>query len=133
MNIAWLWKAGDLLFKVGRGAASLFTGGSLDSILNTIERGMDDEVEKERVKADVTKTWINAQANLLQGRTWWFQLFFVMPLGLYFASACVQAAFPALSWGLGDLPGPLEEWAVYIVSALFIVDGTKTAINSFKR
>lgn len=133
MNLGWLWSAGEFLFKLGRGVAGVFTGGSLDSILGTIERGMSDDVEKERTKADVVKTWINAQASLLTGRTWWFQLFFVVPLGLYFSSVCFQAAFPQWSWGTGDLPSPMDEWAMYIVSALFIVDGTKAAIGTFKR
>lgn len=133
MNLAFLWGVGEFLFKLGKGVASVFTGGNLDSILNSIEKGMSDEVEKERTKADVVKTWINAQASLLTGRTWWFQLFFVIPLGLYFSSACFQAAFPFWAWGLGELPSPMDEWAMYIVSALFIVDGTKAAIGTFKR
>lgn len=133
MNIGWLFSAGKLLLNVGRGVASIFTGGSLDSILSTIDRGMDDEVEKERVKADVTKTWINAQAGLLTGRTWWFQLFFVVPLGLYFSSVCFQAAFPHLAWGTGELPVPLDQWAMYIITALFIVDGSKAVTGMLKR
>jgi hypothetical protein len=133
MNLSLLFKAGEFLFKLGRGVAGVFTGGSLDSILGSIERGMSDEVEKERTKADVVKTWINAQASLLTGRTWWFQLFFVVPLGLYFSSVCFQAAFPMWAWGTGVLPSPMDEWAMYIVSALFIVDGTKAAIGTFKR
>ena len=133
MTLAWLLTAGSWLFKIGRGVAGVFTGGSLDSILSSIERGMSDDVEKERTKADVVKTWINAQAALLTGRTWWFQLFFVIPLGVYFSSVCIQAAWPQIAWGIGDLPSPMDEWAMYIISALFIVDGTKAAIGSFKR
>lgn len=133
MNLGWLWSAGQFLFKLGSGVASIFTGGSLDSILATIDKGMDNEVEKERTKADVVKTWINAQAGLLTGRTWWFQLFFVIPLGLFFASTCWQAAFPMWAWGLGTLPSPMDQWAMYIVSALFIVDGSKAVTSMLKR
>lgn len=111
--------------------AGLFVGGSLDSILNTIEKGMDDETTKEQVKADVTKKWIEAQANLLVGRTWWFQLFFVVPLGVYWSALLWVSAFPGLGWEVAALPSPYYEWAAGIVSALFIVDGGKALIGRF--
>ena len=109
-----------------------FTGGGLDNILKTIDKGMDDGVRKEEVKADVTKKWIDAQANLLVGRTWWFQLFFVIPLGLWFAVVILDTILPG-QWYIGELPDPLDEWATYIISALFIVDGGKALIGRFTK
>lgn len=115
---------------VGKSALQVFTGGTLDSILRTIDKGMDDEVEKERVKADVTKKWIDAQAQLLVGRTWWFQLFFVIPAGIYW-TALILAQFPVLNWTVYRMPGFAEEVFLGIVSALFIVDGGKALIGRF--
>jgi hypothetical protein len=112
---------------------SFFTGGSLDSILNTIEKGMDNEAAKEQVKADVTKKWIDAQANLLVGRTWWFQLFFVVPLGVYWSALLWVNAFPWLGWTVHALPSPYYEWAAAIVSALFIVDGGKAILGRLNK
>lgn len=112
---------------------SLFVGGSLDKILNTIDKGIDDEVKKEEVKADVTKKWIDAQANLLVGRTWWFQLFFVVPLGVYWSALLWVSAFPSLGWEVAALPSPYYEWAAGIVSALFIVDGGKALLGRFTK
>lgn len=120
---------GSWLFKLGRGIGSLFTGGNLDSILKTIEKNLDDETAKETVKADVTKKWIEAQANLLVGRTWWFQLFFVVPLGVYWSALLWVSAFPGLGWTVNALPSPYYEWAAGIVSALFIVDGGKALLG----
>jgi hypothetical protein len=114
---------------VGRNAVGVFTGGTLDSILNTIDRGMDDEVEKEKVKADVTKKWIDAQAQLLVGRTWWFQLFFVLPAGLYWSSLAWVSAFPHLGWEVDRMPGFAEEVFLGIISALFLVDGGKALLG----
>lgn len=114
-------------------ALSLFTGGSLDRILDTIEKRMDNEVTKEEIKAEVTKVWINAQANLLVGRTWWFQLFFVVPLGFWWAAVMVDSVFQVEAWNVASLPSPLDEWAAYIISALFIVDGGKALIGRFKK
>lgn len=123
---------GGWLFKLGKGIGGLFTGGNLDSILKTIENNLDDEVAKEEVKADVTKKWIEAQTNLLVGRTWWFQLFFVIPLGFWWTAVILDSVLPG-QWGIATLPGPLEEWAAWIISALFIVDGSKAVMSRFTK
>lgn len=109
-----------------------FTGGTLDRILDTIDAKMDSEVERERVKAEVTKTYVNAQANLLVGRTWWFQLLFVIPLGFWWAAVITDSVF-TFDWDVAALPSPLDDWAAWIISALFLVDGTKAVIGRFKR
>lgn len=107
------------------------TGGTLDKILSTIEHRMDDETKKEEIKAEVTKTWINAQAQLLVGRTWWFQLFFVIPLGLWWTAVIIDSIFGFQSWDVAELPNPLDEWAGWIISALFVVDGGKALIGRY--
>lgn len=129
-----MWKFLGGLFVSGlKVVGGFFTGGSLETILNTIEKGMDNEVTKEQVKADVTKKWIDAQANLLVGRTWWFQLFFVVPLGVYWSALLWVSAFPFLGWEVAALPSPYYEWAAGIVSALFIVDGGKALLGRFTK
>ena len=99
----WTW-----LVKAGAFILSSFTGGSLDKILDTIEKKMDNEVTKEQVKAEVTKKWIEAQSNLLVGRTWWFQLFFVIPAGIYWSALLYVSAFPSVGWEVYRLPGFAE-------------------------
>lgn len=120
---------GTIASWIGQGVLQIFTGGTLESILRTIDKGMDSDVEKEKVKADVTKKWIDAQANLLVGRTWWFQLFFVVPLGVYWSALLWVSAFPGLGWTVAALPHPYYEWAAGIISALFIVDGGKALLG----
>ena len=120
-----------VLKSIGGWAVSFLTGGSLDKILDTIEKKMDNETTKEEIKAEVTKTWITAQANLLVGRTWWFQLFFALPLGIYWSALLWVSAFPFWGWKVDALPSPYYEWAAAIVSALFIVDGDKALLNRF--
>jgi hypothetical protein len=129
-----MWKLLGGLFMGGlKLVGSFFTGGSLETILNTIEKGMDNEATKEQVKADVTKKWIEAQSNLLVGRTWWFQLFFVVPLGVYWSALLWVSAFPFIGWEVAALPSPYYEWAAGIVSALFIVDGGKALLGRFMK
>lgn len=120
-----------LVGKFFLGLMGVFTGGSLDKILDTINKRMDDDVQREEIKAEVTKKWIEAQANLLVGRTWWFQLFFVIPLGLWWTAVILDSIF---GWqrSIAALPPPLDQWAGWIISALFIVDGSKAIIGRFK-
>jgi hypothetical protein len=122
------------IFSIGKWAASFLVGGSLDKILDTIENKMDNETKKEEIKAEVTKTWINAQTQLLVGRTWWFQLFFVLPAGMYWSSLLYVSAAPDWmpTWTVDRLPGWAEEIYLAIVSALFIVDGGKALLNKMK-
>ncbi|MEP7454313.1 hypothetical protein [Phyllobacterium sp. SB3] len=111
-----------------------FTGGTLSSILSTIDKHMQNKVTSEEVKADVTKTYVEAQARLLVGRTWWFQLFFVIPLGLWWTSVIIDSIFIHSDWythSTAALPAPLDTWAGWIISALFVVDGTKALLGRF--
>jgi hypothetical protein len=57
----WL---GPSMFSMLRG---VFTGGTLEKILDSIDKKFDNETEREKVKADVTKTYVNAQVQLLVG------------------------------------------------------------------
>lgn len=128
-----MWR---LLLKLGGGIIAAFTGGSLEKILDTINKRMDNEVLREQIKADVTKRWVEAQAALLVGRTWWFQLFFVIPLGLWWSSVILDSIMISFSWWThttAALPSPLDTWAGWIISALFLVDGSKALMGRFGR
>lgn len=123
----WAWLA--------RAGMSFLTGGTLGKLLDTINAKIDNETTRQEIQADVTKTWITAQANLLVGRTWWFQLFFVIPLGLWWSSVIIDSIFIHFSWythTTAALPAPLDSWAGWIISALFIVDGSKQVMGRWK-
>lgn len=112
-----------------------FTGGTLSRILDTVDKNFDNGVKKEEIKAEVTKKYIDAQANLLVGRTWWFQLFFIIPLGLWWTSITIDSIFLYFDWydhRTYALPAPLDTWAGWIIGALFLVDGSKTLIGRAK-
>lgn len=108
---------------------SWLTGGSLNKILQTIDKSIDNSQTRDQVQAEVTKTWVNAQAQLMVGRTWWFQLFFVIPLGFWWTAIIVDSVFQIEGWDVATLPAPLDTWAAWIVSALFLVDGSKALIG----
>ena len=112
-----------------KGFLNFFTGGGLGKILDVIEHKMDDGTRKEEIKAEVTKTWINAQANLLVGRTWWFQLLFLVPLGFWWSAVVVDSVFNFQSWDVQKLPSPLDDWAAVMISAVFMIDGGKALMG----
>lgn len=116
------------LSKVGGFVINLLTGGSLEKVLDIIDKQVDTGVRQEEIKAEVIQTWIKAQTQLLVGRTWWFQLFFVIPLGVWWSAVCLDSILPG-QWNIAALPSPLDEWAGWIIGALFVVDGGKSLIG----
>lgn len=120
---------------VGKWFVSLLTGGSLEKILDVINTKMDNDTKREELKAEVTETWIKAQASLLVGRTWWFQLFFVLPLGMWWTSVILDSIFLKDWFGHTTyaLPSPLDDWAAWMISALFIVDGGKAVLGRWSK
>ena len=56
----------------------------------------------------------------------WFPIFFLVPTGLHFASACIYSiffcrlcAYPQ-PWVIAALPAPFDQWEGAIVGSLFI-------------
>jgi hypothetical protein len=115
------------------------TSGPLDRILTTVDRKMDNATERERVKAKAVETYIDAQTRVLTGRGWWFPLFFIAPLGVWFASVCIYSilfcagcAYPQ-GWSIAALPTPLNEWAGVIIGSLFLAKSGEALIARFKK
>jgi len=115
------------------------TSGPLDRILSTVDHKMDNATERERIKTKAVETYIDAQARVLTGRGWWFPLFFIAPLGVWFASVCVysilfctKCAYPQ-DWSVAALPAPLDEWAGVIIGSLFLAKTGEALIARFKK
>jgi hypothetical protein len=84
-------------------------------------------VELEKIKADVEKNKDTIRGAVLMNGSWWFQLFFIIPLSIWFSSVvlysvflCQGCMFPQ-PWSIAALPKPLDEWAGWIVGFLFLV------------
>lgn len=100
-------------------------GGILGRALDSVDRSIDNETERQRIKGDVVREYLRANMAMMTGRGWWFPLFFVVPLGLWFASVCIYSilwcrgcAFPQ-DWTIAALPSPLDEWSGAIIATLF--------------
>ncbi|MCY6380958.1 hypothetical protein [Hoeflea prorocentri] len=128
-----------VLVKLLGTAFGRLTGGTLDRILDTIDHKVDDKTERDRIRADVLADYMRAQVTVLTGRGWWFPLFFIVPLGLWFAAVCLYSvlwcadcAFPQ-DWTVAALPSPLDEWAGAIIGSLFVAKIGETIAGRLRR
>lgn len=118
---------------------SWLSSGPLDRIFKTIDTSIDNETERQRVKADLAKSYLTAQVSVLTGRGWWFPLLFLIPAGLWFASVCVYSVlwckaciFPQ-TWSIAALPPPLNDWMGAIVGSLFIGKAGEAIVGRLKK
>lgn len=114
------------MFKILASIGGWLLQGPLDRMLTTAERFNDNATEKEKARGLVLQEYLKAQVALLTGPGWWFPLFFIVPLGLWFAAVCVYSmlfcrlcVFPQ-AWSIAALPPPLDEWSGVIVTSLFV-------------
>lgn len=109
-----------IIWKIVEAALNLWVG------VQTAKASSD--VEKEQIKADVEKNKDNIKGAILMNGSWWFQLFFIIPLGVWYATVvlysifwCQKCMYPQ-PWSIAALPVPLDTWAGYIIGFLFLVN-----------
>jgi len=122
----------SLWSRLGGSILGWLTGGTLDRILDSVDHRLDNKTQRARIKADLIRTHMQTRASLLASRTWWFQLFFVLPLGVWFTAVVADSIFH-FDWNVAALPPPLDQWAGWIISALFLADGGKALIGRLNR
>lgn len=111
----------------------------LGKLLNLVDSQIDAGVERDRIKAETVQSYVNAQAQVLTGRGWWFPLLFLIPAGIWFASVCLYSvlwcracAFPQ-AWTIAALPPPLNDWMAAIVGSLFIGKAGEAIVSKFRK
>lgn len=111
------------------------TGGALDRVLDTVDRKISAETDREAVKADIIKEAYRTQADRMKAGGFWLMLIFAVPLAFWWAAVliysvfwCAGCAFPQ-DWTIAALPPPLDEWAGGIVVSIFGVIG----VTQFRR
>jgi hypothetical protein len=104
--------------------APLFKG-AFSRAMDSVDKRFESETAREKAKAEVLSSYLEAQKAILTGPGWWFPLFFIIPLGMWFASVCIysmlfcQLCVLPQTWSIAALPKPLDEWAGVIVASLF--------------
>lgn len=99
--------------------------GPFGRIMDTVDHKIDNETDRQRIKAGVLEEYLKSQARIMTGPGWWFPLFFVVPLGFYWLAVvvysvfwCKDCAFPQ-DWTIAALPKPMDEWAGAIIATYF--------------
>lgn len=109
--------------------AKLFGGGLLDRVLDSVDKHVDAQSDRERIKADLLAEHLRTRSDYMRSGGYWFMLAFVAPLAFWFASVCIysvfwcaRCAYPQ-TWTIAALPAPLDEWSGLIVMSIFGVVG----------
>ena len=106
-----------------------FLKGPLGRVLDSVDKRIDAQSDRERIKADIIQTHYATRPGFMQAGGFWLMLLFAAPLAFWFAAVCVYSvfwcagcAFPQ-TWTIAALPPPLDEWSAQIVIAIFGVAG----------
>ena len=115
--------------------ARLFGSGVLDRVLSSVDKHVEAQSDRERIKADLLAEHLRTRGDFMRSGGIWLMLPFVVPLALWFAAVCIysmlwcaRCAYPQ-EWTIAALPAPLDEWAGLIVISIFGVVG----LTRFKR
>ena len=105
------------------------TGGFLDRVLDTVDRKVASETDKERIKGEIIKEAYRTRADWMRAGGFWLMMLFAAPLALWHGAVliysifwCQGCAFPQ-EWTIAALPPPLDEWASMMILAIFGVVG----------
>ena len=105
------------------------SSGPLDRVLDTVDKKVAAETDREKIKADLIKAHYATRANYMKAGGFWLMLGFAAPLAFWFASVvvysvfwCQGCAYPQ-EWSIAALPPPLDEWAGLMIVSIFGVVG----------
>lgn len=109
--------------------AKIFGGGILDRVLDTVDRKVASDVDKDKIKADIIRSHMETRPDFMRAGGFWLMLLFAAPLAfwsgavmMYSVFWCEGCAYPQ-TWTIASLPGPLDEWAGMMIVSIFGVVG----------
>ena len=115
--------------------AKIFGGGLLDRVLDTVDKKVQSETDREKIKGDIIRSHYASRGAWMQAGGFWLMLIFAVPLALWFGAVviysllwCAGCAYPQ-AWSVAALPPPLDEWAGLIIISIFGVVG----VTRFKK
>ena len=111
------------------------TSGPLDRILDTVDKKVQAETDKEKIKGDIIQEHYRNRGDWMRAGGFWLMFIFAAPLAAWFAAVvvysmfwCQGCAYPQ-QWTIAALPAPLDEWAGMMIISIFGVIG----VSSLKR
>ena len=115
--------------------AKAFGGGFLTKALDSVDKHINAQTDREKIKADIIKTHLTTRASFMKAGGFVLMLLFAAPLAFWFASVCIYSVFFCVAcaypktWSIAALPAPLDEWAGLIIASIFGV----IAVTSFAK
>ncbi|WP_299949061.1 hypothetical protein [uncultured Ruegeria sp.] len=105
------------------------TSGPLDRILDTVDRKVQAQTDKEKIKGDIIQEHYRQRGDWMRAGGFTLMLLFAAPLAFWFGSVvvysvfwCQSCAYPQ-AWSIAALPPPLDEWAGLMIVSIFGVIG----------
>lgn len=99
------------------------TGGFLDRAMSSVDKYVESTTDKERIKADVVRSYYDTRASWMQAGGFWLLLILAIPTATHYAAVvlysifwCAGCAYP-VDWTIAALPGPMAEWEGWIIIA----------------
>ena len=126
---------------------SLLTGGGIDRVLQTIDKNIDAQNDRERIKGEIIQSYYATRTSYMRAGGFWLMILFAIPLAFWFGSVCVYSvlwcadcAYPQ-DWTVAALPPPIgatadgshQGWAGIIITSIFGVVGVSALSGNLKK
>jgi hypothetical protein len=102
---------------------SWLTGGVLGRILDSVDKSIDNETERQQIRSEAVQSYVKTAAEVkiasMQSRAFWLVwTLFAAPLGIWWALVLADTTF-SFGWKVSDLPASIKPWADIIFGSLF--------------
>lgn len=99
------------------------TSGALDRALGSVDKYVQSQTDREKIKADMVQAYYSNRASFMQSGGFWLMLLFAVPVAVWFGAVtlynllwCAGCIYPQ-TWTIAAYPPPLDDWAGWIVVA----------------
>lgn len=99
------------------------TGGFLDRALKSVDKYVDAQTDRDRIKADVVQSYYSNRASWMQAGGFWLLLMLAVPTAIHYGAVvaysilwCAGCAYPQ-TWTIAALPGVMAEFQGWIILA----------------
>lgn len=117
------------------GVSRFFGGGALDRVLDTLDRRVAAQADKDRITGEILQAHLNTRPDFMRAGGFVLMLLFAAPTAFHFSAVvlysvfwCQDCAFPA-TWTIAALPNPFNEWIGLMMISIFGVVG----VSEFRR
>jgi hypothetical protein len=99
------------------------TGGFLDRALGSVDKYVEAQTDREKIKSEVVKSYYTNRASWMQAGGFWLLLMLAIPTVFHYAAVvlysvfwCLDCAYPK-TWTIAALPGVLAEYQGWVILA----------------